>query len=426
MKPMKIRPQRLTHLIEKVSNLADPKAILTKESLLEAGVDLSRFRRIGIFGAGKASVRMAQALEGIETLQGRISEENFVIGVGESEALQPVSHLGRTHWASGDHPVPGKRSFSSTSELMRRSEKFGPDDAILFCLSGGASSLLECPVLEIDRGEFLMLWRQLYLIGLSIEEMNRVRQALSQVKAGKLSTIWSQPAVFTLVLSDIPGDPVDLIGSSPTWAEEDRLLSKEALDVLSKNRIVPPVSVEKYLKGSLTKKSNRSPPNFRKPLILGSNSMLLDLLTQDQDIRRLRTLLSGDTRKCARRLAEEVTGTPTSELWMTGGETDLKVTGPGQGGRALELLLEFMIQYTGKFLALSYATDGQDGNSGMAGAWADHQTLERALGLGLDPLSFQRENNTANFFKKLEQGIVTGPTGTNLNDVFGVWINPYS
>lgn len=405
---------------------ADPRR--TVRAALEKQ-DLSRYRRIFVVGAGKASAAMAQAAE--QALGKRIHGGWINTKDGHLAPLRRVS----LHEAS--HPVPDARGVEGARRIAEIAAQAQEGDLLLCLISGGGSALLPLPLEPVTLEEKQETTRLLLACGATIHEINAVRKHLSAIKGGRLARL-AQPAhVLALLLSDVVGDPLDVIGSGP--AAPDTSTFATAWSVIEKyglqDRI--PARARRLLEEGLAGRIEETPkpgdPCFRhtRNVIVGSNRLAVDAAAsraRELGYRPLvlSTTIEGETRDIAAMhaaIAREIaaTGRPARPpvCVISGGETTVTLRGRGLGGRNQEFALAAAIALEGLpgVLAFSAGTDGTDGPTDAAGAMADGATLARAAQLGLDARRALGENDSYRFFQPLGDLVMTGPTGTNVMDV---------
>lgn len=337
-------------------------------------------RRVGVFACGKAAAGMATGLP--EKLR-RCALVVLPRGY-------PASGLETSEVLFASHPEPDRSSVAAARRALSFFEALGPSDSILCLVSGGTSSLLAMPRSGVTLADKRKAVRRLMRSGASIVEVNRLRKRLSAVKGGKLGRATSA-RIVTLVLSDVPGDDPALVGSGPTVRGRP---------------------------GDVT-------------LVVGSNRLGLDAAGRAATARGLRPRgvrerISGEAREQGARLARKALRLDRGDVLLAGGETTVTI-GPGRlagrGGRNLEVALGAALELdrSGGVAILSAGSDGVDGTSRAAGAFADATTLTRAGRLGLDPARSLARHDTEAFFEELDDLVVTGPTGTNVCDwVFAV------
>jgi hydroxypyruvate reductase len=403
----------------------------------EVSLPLSNIHRIFVIGAGKASVRMALALEDI--LGDRITGGWINTKTGHAEPLA------RIHVHEAGHPVPDEAGRKGAEEILRIARDAGEGDLVLFCVSGGGSALLPLPVEGVGLEDKQRVTRELLACGADISEINAVRKHLSRVKGGQLAKAAHPARLISLILSDVIGDPLDVISSGPTAPDASRFA--DALAVIAKYDIASriPESVRDYL----TQGAAGQRPETPKPgdpvldavtnLIAAGNATAV--AASAAEAKRLgyrplvlSTRVEGEAREVARVLtaiARESleSGRPVQPpaCLICGGETTVTLRGQGRGGRNQELALAAAI--AGRDVAgwslLAAGTDGTDGPTDAAGAFADGDTCSRAAKLDLNPERHLRENDAYTFFDRLGDLLKTGPTGTNVMDLYLILAGPH-
>lgn len=375
---------------------------------------LRKFDRIQVIGAGKASAAMARA---VERLLGRRIAGGW-INVKDGYA----GHLRRIHQCECGHPVPDERGVEGTRKIAEIASTAGPRDLLIAVISGGASALTPAPV-SLTLAEKQELTRKLLACGATIHEINTVRKHLSSIKGGQLAQLAWPATTIALILSDVIGDDLDVIGSGPTVA--DRSTIADARAVLAKYGIAQEVEFHE------TPKPGDAVFARVQNLIVGSNALAIDAAYRQAKELGYKTMvlstrIEGETRDVAgvhAAIAKEIlaTGRPlkTPACILSGGETTVTLRGTGKGGRNQEFVLAGAIALdgAGPVTVLSAGTDGTDGPTDAAGAIADAHTMEKAGEQGLDAARFLARNDSYTFFEKLEGLIKTGPTGTNVMDV---------
>lgn len=374
---------------------------------------VSKFDRIQVIGAGKASAAMARA---VERVLGRC------VSGGVVNAPKSAS-LSRIEVYESGHPVPDQRGIEGTRRMLEIARATGVRDLLICLISGGASALMPAPTQSITLARKQEITRQMLACGATIHEINTVRKHMSRVKGGRLAKLAWPATVISLILSDVIGDDLDVIGSGPTVP--DRSTAADARAILDKYDIRVPSVFEETPKPS--------DPVFARVqnLIVGSNRQAIDAAARRARSLGYRTLvlstfIEGETREIASMhaaIAKEIlaSGRPVRApaCILSGGETVVTVRGKGLGGRNQELVLAAAIALDGFGPAtiFSAGTDGIDGPTDAAGAIADETTIARARALGLDARRFLADNDSYHFFEKLKRLIKTGPTGTNVMDI---------
>ncbi|HSB05917.1 MAG TPA: glycerate kinase [Thermodesulfobacteriota bacterium] len=391
--------------------------------------DLRSFKNIRLIGAGKASASMAQAIE--EVFGDRITEGIITTKYGHSLPLN------RTEVIEAGHPIPDQNGFDGSHKIIQLLKDSGPQDLVIFLLSGGASALLPMPAKGILLEEKQEVTQFLLDCGADIKEINTLRKHISQIKGGRLAQLAYPSTVLGFILSDVVGDPLDAIGSGPTVPDASTF--EEAWEILKKygllNEIAP--SILNHLRLGKEGKIEETPKPgdgaFEKVynFLIGSNLLALQAAARESNSLGFNTLILsssivGETREAARfhvAIAREIAHTgnpiPRPACLISGGETTVTIRGDGLGGRNQEFALATAIEIHGmeKIVLLSGGTDGTDGPTDAAGAIADSTTIPRAHAMGLAPKAHLETNNAYPFFQRLGDLLMTGPTRTNVMDV---------
>lgn len=390
---------------------------------------LSEFERIYVIGAGKASAPMALALE--ELLGERVFGGLVVVKYGHGAPLKKIA------LAEAGHPVPDEAGLAASQRLLSLARQYSERDLVFCLLSGGASALLPLPVPEVSLGDLQETTDLLLGCGAAIAEINALRKHLSPLKGGGLAKAVSPGKVVSLVLSDVVGDDLAVIASGPTVADESTFA--DCFEIVARYRLERklPAAVETYLHEGMQGKR----PETLKPgdpafvdtctVVVGSNRDCLEAAeAKAKDLGYttliLSSLVEGEAREVAKvhaAIAKEIarSGRPLvpPACVLSGGETTVTVTSEGKGGRNQEFALAAGIELAGwKGTAVfSAGTDGTDGPTDAAGAFADWRMVERAQALGLDPREYLRNHDSYHFFARLGDLVMTGPTRTNVMDV---------
>lgn len=375
-----------------------------------------------VIGAGKASAAMARAVEDQwpHPLEGLV-----VTRYGYGEACKRIEII------EAAHPVPDDKGREAAGRIYERVQGLSADDLLLCLISGGASALLALPAPGLTLNDKQDVNRALLKSGANIVEMNTVRKHLSAIKGGRLA-IAAQPArVLSWLISDVPNDDPGVIGSGPTVA--DKTTFADALAVLAKYRIDPPVTVLKHLQEGAAGRIEETPKPGDPRL---SNVETIMVATPRRSLEAAAAVakehgvevvmlgdnLEGEARELGAAHARQAIelakrgGKPVAIL--SGGETTVTVRGKGRGGRNVEYLLAQAIAASGAsgIWGLSADTDGVDGAEDIAGAIFTPDTLARARAKGRDPQAMLDDNDGHGFFGLLGDSLITGPTRTNVND----------
>jgi len=385
--------------------------------------------RVLVVGAGKAGAPMAGAVEKI--LGQRISEGIVAVKYGH---LAPVD---RVQLLEAAHPVPDEGGVSAANRICALLEGTTEHDLVICLLSGGGSALLPCPVPPVTLENKQAVTNLLLESGTEIGEINCIRKHLSLLKGGGLARAAHPAKVLTLILSDVVGDPLDVIASGPTVG--DPTTFSQALDILTSYKLeerVPDV-VKTYLEDGAARKNPETP----KPgdpelsgvinLLVGTNTIAVRAA---EDAARalgynttvLSLAVTGETKDAAaahvalvRKIISTDQPVARPACVLSGGETTVTIKGSGKGGRNQEFVLAAALGIEGLpgTVILSAGTDGTDGPTDAAGAMADGTTVMRARDAGLDPAAYLDNNDSYNFFGQLGDLLITGPTLTNVMDL---------
>ena len=390
--------------------------------------NLDQFGKIIVVGAGKATAPMARAVESI--FGKRLSGGVIAVKDGHGDDLSIIRQL------EAAHPVPDKRCVNAAKEILSVLRTCDSSDLVISLISGGGSSLLCLPPEGITLDEKTSATGLLLKSGASIHEMNTVRKHLSMVKGGQLAAA-CPGVIINLMVSDVVGDDMSVIASGPFYPDPTTRL--DALDVLNKYNLTEsmPRSVTRHLSDEKNAffKETPKPGNtiFAKVhnTIVASNIQSL-MAAKDEAFKLgynstiLSSTIEGDT-GCAAALHSNIarelisTGNPLRlpACVISGGETVVAVRGGGLGGRNMEftMLAAAGIDGTEGVLIGSVGTDGTDGPTDAAGAMADGSTVSRAQKAGLDIRDYMKRNDSYNFFKALDDLVITGPTKTNVMDI---------
>jgi hydroxypyruvate reductase/glycerate 2-kinase len=358
--------------------------------------------------------------------------------VRDTGGLTPPARRIRLHAArpAGTNQ-PTADGVAGTRQILDLVAGAGPDDVGLCLLSGGGSALLPAPVEGVSLEDKQQVTRLLHACGATINEMNAVRKHLSRVKGGRLAQAFAGRALFSLIISDVIGDPLDVIASGPTAA--DPTTFADALAVLEKYRLAErvPAAVLRHLHAGLAGRVPETPktvPAHVHNYVIGNNVRAVAAAQAQAEALGYRVLnlgsyLEGETRHVATALAgvvrsirEQGQPWPPPVCLLSGGETTVTLTDDhGLGGRNQEFVLAAILQLgragLGQVVVLSGGTDGEDGPTDAAGAVADAQTLARAEQLGLAPAAFLARHDAYHFFAATGDLLRTGLTQTNVMDV---------
>lgn len=336
------------------------------------------------------------------------------------------------------HPLPDENGLQGTAEIVKLLNDADENTLIVSLISGGGSALLVAPFDGITLEEKQKITALLLKSGADIYELNTIRKHISKIKGGRLAEIAYPARVISLILSDVIGNRLDVIASGPT--APDRTTFQDALAVLEKYSLTDkiPLSVlDIFRRGSRslipeTPKENSIVFRTVENIIIGSSEKALEAAKSKASELNLHAKIiseeiTGEARDIGKWLAKAaleardtlVINKQSKICLISGGETTVTVKGTGTGGRNMELALAFAIEIEGisGITLLSAGTDGTDGPTDAAGAIVDGNTVLKARTVGIDPLEYLRNNDSYNFFRKIDDLFITGPTGTNVMDI---------
>ncbi|MCH7989719.1 MAG: DUF4147 domain-containing protein [Planctomycetes bacterium] len=405
-------------------------------------ISLATVNRIVVVGAGKAGVGMATALEqalGDSVVNAKLSgwinvPEDCLPADGESHPRKIHLHPARP--AGVNEPTP--EGIKGALEILKSVSCLGPDDVCVVLLSGGGSALLPAPVEGITLTDKQKVTRLLMHAGATINELNCVRKQLSQIKGGGLARAAKAGRVVTLIISDVIGDPLDVIASGPTVA--DSSTAAEAVEILQKyssRQEEIPISVWEHLTAKKNTETKSQPiPETVHNYVIGNNEVALNAAAErardlGYQVHSLGSDNQGEARVVGRELADlcrriRDDGKPLSPpaCLLSGGEPVVhvvKTDQPQKGGRNQELVLAGLelLWEDGMddIVLLSGGTDGEDGPTDAAGAIADSRLLRKARSQGLVPGDYLAVNNSYPYFDQIGGLLKTGPTHTNVMDL---------
>ena len=367
--------------------------------------------RVVLVAAGKAAWQMAKAAS--DCLGDRIDSGVVVTKYGH--VMGPIANF---VCREAGHPVPDENSFSGTQEALDLVADLKPEDTVLFLLSGGGSALFEKPLVS---GEVLQdITGQLLACGADIVEINTIRKRLSAVKGGRFALACAPAQVFSIVLSDILGDPLDMIASGPAVpdsstcaqaiaiAEKYQLkLTNQARDLLAQETPKELTNVTTQITGSVRELCAAAAKACQA---LGYEPVILtdQLCCQAKEAGSFLASILKTHAGCGKKMA-----------FLAGGETVVQLTGHGKGGRNQELALSAALGIAGipGAAVFSVGSDGTDGPTDAAGGYADYETAGTLKAQGIEIYQVLQDNDAYHALQKSGGLIITGPTGTNVNDV---------
>ncbi len=411
----------LKQLMQHAINAADPQL-----SLPHYLPPVPKGRTI-VVGAGKAAASMAQAFE-----------ENWQYPL-TGLVVTRYGHKVPTRFievVEARHPVPDEAGLHAAQRILSLVNNLTADDLVVCLISGGGSALLTAPAPGLTLQDKQAINQALLKSGATIDEMNCVRKHLSSIKGGQLALSCAPAKVWTLLISDVPGDDPSVIASGPTVA--DPTTFAEALAIVEKYRITEPQAAIQYLQTATKETPKPGDPRLATNQVhmIATPQMSLEAAAQFARSQGITPLILGDALEGEARdvalvhagIAKQVLrhGQPINRpcLLLSGGETTVTVKGAGRGGRNTEFLLALSVALAGldHVYALACDTDGVDGTEDNAGAMITPDTLSRADKLGLSAKSYLANNDGYTFFEQLGDLVITGPTLTNVNDFRAILI----
>jgi len=381
--------------------------------------------RVVVIGAGKASARMAEAVES----QWGPCEGLVITRYGYGRPTKGIEIV------EAAHPVPDQAAFDTTDRMLSLLSGLGEEDFVLALISGGGSSLLCAPSQGISLGDMQSVHQALLESGAPIQKMNTVRKHLSRIKGGQLAAAAHPATMLSLMISDVPGDDPSDIASGVTVGENSTLQS--ALSIIDEHKIELPASVMVVLKqgSSVIPPSDRRLETVRNQIISAPSQSLEAaqnaLGDMDVDCRILGDAIEGEAREEAVRqveLAMDIQSRMSTGdrpvLLLSGGECTVSGWGGGIGGPNAEFALAAAIVLNGcaGIHLLACDTDGVDGAAEVAGAVVHPGTLAQASEMGLDVNAYLDRSDSHSFFEQIEGQVITGPTLTNVNDFRAILI----
>ena len=391
--------------------------------------DLNRCDHIYVIGAGKATAMMAKAIE--QLLGNRIDQGCIIVKYDHTVKLDRI----RIHEAG--HPLPDENGVAGAKEILKLVGKAGPTDLIICLISGGGSALMPLPAKGISLTDKQTATELLLRCGASIHAINTLRKHLSGIKGGQLARIAAPAKMLALILSDVIGDDLEVIASGPT--APDPTTFADCLKIIKFYGLMDamPSNIIDHLKLGLLSQHLETPKpensffkNVRNVIIASNREAIYGAQSYAKNLGYnsliLSSMIKGETREIARMhlaIAKEIVKSanpiPPPACLISGGETTVTIRGSGKGGRNQEFVLAAATDFgtEGQIVILSGGTDGTDGPTDAAGAISDTMTLLRAKAEKMDPSVFLKNNDSYNFFLRLNDLLITGPTHTNVMDL---------
>lgn len=446
----------LTHIFQAGLNRVDPQQMILDRTTLsgdrlyiEMGtdqieLDLSGFRQIIVIGAGKATAPMAQAMETI--LGDRINCGLIVVKYGHALPLTIIETV------EAGHPEPDENGARGTRHILELADQADEATLVIGLVSGGGSALLPLPLdgttygvpIQLSLEDKRQTTQALLACGAAIQEINCVRKHLSGIKGGRLLSHLAPGRSLNFILSDVVGDDLSSIASGIT--APDPTSYADALAVIKKYSIadqVPGAVVRALELGNAGRLPETLKPDdpaaaLAQNLLIGTNRSALDAASEDARRLgftpvRLTSRITGEAGEVARFLAAIALDTANHGMLtkrpacvLSGGEPTVTLRGSGKGGRNQEMALAFLSEMAKtpdlfhRVCFLSAATDGNDGPTDAAGAFADLDLLNQARLKGLDLEAYLKNNDAYHFFKQIGGLLKTGPTNTNVCDLHAI------
>ncbi|MBK8784082.1 MAG: DUF4147 domain-containing protein [Anaerolineales bacterium] len=405
------RGQAAAQILAQAFNAAEPGAAV-KKYLHEN--PLPHEKRIFAFGLGKASCAMMNALADEIPLA-----DSLVITKHASPLIvEPVTVI------EGDHPIPGIGSLHAGTAAIKFLSQLAQDDLLVCLISGGGSALMTSPRVPLE--DLQALTSALLACGARIDEINTLRRHLDKLKGGGMAGLANGAQVISLLLSDVVGDSLEAIASGPTVPDPATLA--DSISIIEKYNLrnnIPATIIP-----ALTETLKPNDPIFEKVQnkIIASNSIALQAAKTQAELlgfqaRILNSNLQGEAnivgKELSLQLKESLRTMQRPFCLLAGGEVTVTIKGNGKGGRNQQLALAAVDKLAGlqNVLLVSIATDGEDGPTDAAGAFATGGTAQRAESLGLNAADYLLNNDAYSFFEKIDQLMKTGPSGTNVNDL---------
>ena len=389
--------------------------------------------RIIVLGAGKASAEMANALEchwqgtdwGAKLCGLVLTRYGYGVPCKSIEIVEAA------------HPVPDEIGQITAQRILNLAETATDRDLVICLISGGGSALLALPAKGLTLQDKQALNRSLLHSGATIGEMNCVRKHLSSIKGGRLARAVQPARLWTLAISDVPGDDLSVIASGPTVP--DPTTFADALEILRRYQIQPTPAIQALLEAAEEETPKPGEDIFLRNQVrlVATPQLMLEAAAKEAEKFGITPIIlsdriEGEAREVAKvhaAIAKQIKHRDqpinSPALILSGGETTVTVRGNGKGGRNAEFILSLLEALQGEegISAIAVDTDGIDGTEDNAGAWIDQNSLLKAKQLNLKPNDFLANNDAYSFFQKLDQLVLTGPTMTNVNDFRAIFVD---
>lgn len=431
-------------VLEATLSAINPKeAVLHKFRIEQEILSIENFKlpltdigKIIVIGGGKAGGSMAEAVESV--LKNRISR-------GFVNVLKGTEHffnLSKIELIGARHPIPDEEGVKGVKKMFKLIKGLDENDLIITLISGGGSALMPLPADGIKLEDLQEITNQLLKSGATINELNVVRKHLSAFKGGQLAKACYPANVISLILSDVIGDPLDTIASGPTTPDDSTF--QDSKHVLKKYNLWSSIPlginnrIQQGIYGLLDETPKKNDTIFNKVnnIILANNSTAVQAALEKVEEQGysslvLSTFIEGEAREVGKvysGIVKEIIhyGRPIEPpcALIIGGETTVSVKGEGKGGRNQEVALSSVKKLSGiNCVLVTLGTDGIDGPTNAAGALVDGNSWKKGLKNNQNIEKLLEDNNSYHFFQTLNDHIMTGPTGTNVNDITVILIN---
>lgn len=422
-----------------VQRVQAPRLLPDLESLSWGAEASDSDDELRILGMGKAAMAMAGAVE--DRLNTSLLEGTVIVPEGYPESFpDDLPRPSRIEVVEGGHPLPTAGSVRGARRLFAQAEAAERGEKVLVLVSGGGTALSSLPVESLEVEDLRQTYRLLMRKGVGIHESNVVRKHLTQVGGGQLARAAHPAHVRAFVVSDVVGDDLSVIASGPTVPDPSTY--EEAMRVLYARGLWHdvPAPVRTHLADGArgrhpeTPKSDDDCFETIETTLVGSNRDALEAARREAEergynVRSVTPGVEGEARDVGEAHGRTMKDNSPSQpgCWLWGGETTVTVTGAGQGGRNQEVALGAALvldDMNASAVLLSGGTDGIDGPTDVAGAWATPSTVSKARNQGLDPEAHLSDNDAYSFFEAIDQLLCTGPTHTNVMDIHVGLIRP--
>ena len=392
------------------------KAVLPEEAVRKALEKKEFNKKVVVVAIGKAAWNMAAATK--QALKNMVSKGIVITKYGHTQG--PIEGF---LMVEAGHPVPDRNSIKGATKVLELVKDLTKEDELILLISGGASSLFEKPMEDADLEDIIDITNQLLRCGADITEINTIRKHLSNVKGGRFALACNGANIYAIVLSDVVGDRLDVIASGPAYP--DASTSQDALAIIDKYKLQVSDKLRRIIQIETPKKVTNC-----ETIIVGSVSKLCEAAKQAAIRLGYHTIVLSSTLDCEAKEAGQFIAAIAREIKhkesikppcgiILGGETVVHVKGKGKGGRNQELALSASlgIENLEDVVIFSLGSDGTDGPTDAAGGIVDGETVRRMKEANIDPIGYLANNDAYHALKASDDLIVTGATGTNVNDL---------